>query len=75
MTQHLCGENAVMSNETYTGIAEKYQSDIGCGKETAVLEGHTWGYGEWYDDDYDNIDASTYLKELCLKGLRIVCND
>ena len=63
MTQHLCGENAVMSNETYTGIAEKYQSDIGCGKETAVLEGHTWGYGEWYDDDYNFHSRTRYCTQ------------
>ncbi len=47
LTQHLCGENAYVDNEMLETLADEYQAQTGCGKETAVLEGHTWSYGAW----------------------------
>lgn len=55
LTQHLCGENAYVDNEMLETLADEYQSQTGCGKETAVLEGHTWSYGVW-----ENNGSSSY---------------
>lgn len=49
LTQELCGENALIDNETLNELII-YQGQFGCGKETAVLETHTWSYGDWVDN-------------------------
>lgn len=47
LTQGLCGQNSGMDDSTLVEIADKYQAQNGCGKETAVIESHTWSYGAW----------------------------
>lgn len=49
LSQSLCGENAMMDDETLVNLADEYQAQNGCGKEAAELVSHTWGYGDWYD--------------------------
>lgn len=48
LSQTLCGENAMLDDNTLVELADKYQAQNGCGKEKAVLENHTWSYGAWY---------------------------
>ncbi len=47
LTQGLCGQNSGMDDSTLVEMADKYQAQSGCGKETAVIESHTWSYGAW----------------------------
>lgn len=50
LSQSLCGENAMLDDDTMVSLADEYQAQNGCGKETAVLEAHTWVYGDWIDN-------------------------
>lgn len=47
LTQGLCGQNSGMDDSTLVEMADKYQAQSGCGKETSVIESHTWSYGAW----------------------------
>ena len=72
LTQHLCGENAYLEDTTMEEIAIAYQSQTGCGKETAVLENHTWVYGSWYKNG-DNYHSRTKTCSDC--GYSTVVSD
>ncbi len=64
LTQHLCGENAYMEDTTMEDIAEDYQSQIGCGKESSILEAHTisWQRHAAATDEYHE------LQNMCICG-------
>lgn len=49
LTQEMCGENAYIDSETLDAL-DIYQGQYGCGKESAVLESHSWIYGDWSDN-------------------------
>lgn len=72
LTQHLCGENAYLSDETMVNIADEYQAQNGCGAENAVLENHTWVYGSWYANG-DNYHSRTKTCSDC--GYSTVVSD
>ena len=58
LSQSLCGENACLDDDELVALADEYQAQNGCGKETAVLENHTWSYGAWYKNG-DNYHSRT----------------
>ncbi len=72
LTQELCGENAYLDDDTMVSIADEYQSQTGCGKETAVLENHNWSYGSWYKNG-DNYHSRTKTCVDC--GYSVVVSD
>ena len=47
LTQGLCGQNSGMDDSTLVEMADNYQAQSGCGKETSLIESHTWSYGAW----------------------------
>lgn len=49
LSQTLCGSNAMIKTDDMEGLVDDYQSQSGCGKESAELESHSWIYGAWSD--------------------------